>query len=179
MADEPTARLQQCLERLQAGDENARSELLAGVCERLGRLTRAMLGDYRRLLRWEQTDDVLQGALLRLHRALETVRPGTLREFYRLAAVQVRRELIDLARHHFGPEGAAAHHESITETPDAQTGPLPSGTRRVGSSRSISMSHTPPRVGSVLVPTSWSPPGENATLLSIAVVGSVPSVFPL
>jgi RNA polymerase sigma-70 factor (ECF subfamily) len=112
MADDPTVHLQRCLERLQAGDESARKDLLNGACERLRRLTQAMLRDYRRLKRWEQTDDVLQSALLRLYRALESVTPATLREFYRLAALQVRRELIDLARHYFGPESAGAHHQS-------------------------------------------------------------------
>ena len=53
-----------------------------------------------------------QDALLRLWRALQDVRPTSLREFFRLAAVQVRREMIDLARHHFGPQGAAAFHAS-------------------------------------------------------------------
>jgi RNA polymerase sigma-70 factor (ECF subfamily) len=126
MSDEPTTRLQQCLERLQAGDENARAELLAGVCDRLGRLTRTMLRDYRRVRRWEQTDDVLQSALIRLHRALETVRPASLREFYRLAALQIRRELIDLARHHHGPEGPGAHHESVAPADAAGQGRDPS-----------------------------------------------------
>jgi RNA polymerase sigma-70 factor (ECF subfamily) len=112
MADDPTVHLQRCLERLRAGDESARKDLLNGACDRLGRLTRAMFRDYRRLKRWEQTDDVLQSALLRLYRALESVTPATPREFYRLAALQIRRELIDLARHYFGPESAGAHHHS-------------------------------------------------------------------
>jgi RNA polymerase sigma-70 factor (ECF subfamily) len=34
------------------------------------------------------------------------------RDFYRLAATQIRRELIDLARHYYGPQGAGAHHAS-------------------------------------------------------------------
>jgi RNA polymerase sigma-70 factor (ECF subfamily) len=119
MADEPTVYLQQALERLQAGDEAARQELLAGAAERLRRLAHTMLRDYQRLKRWEQTDDVLQSALLRLYRALGTVTPATLRELYRLAALQIRRELIDLARHHFGPESPGAHHESSPGTSGA------------------------------------------------------------
>src|SRR5262249_35859613 len=51
-------------------------------------------------------------ALIRLNRSLETVKPRSAREFYGLAATQIRRELIDLVRHHFGPEGAAAHHHT-------------------------------------------------------------------
>src|SRR5262249_42944545 len=36
--------------------------------------------------------------------------PATTREFLALAATNIRRELIDLARHHFGPEGIGANH---------------------------------------------------------------------
>jgi RNA polymerase sigma factor (sigma-70 family) len=125
MADEATTRVARCLERLRAGDEGARQELLDAACASLTRLTRAMLRDYRRLKRWEETDDVLQGALLRLCRALQTVTPQTPREFYRLAALQIRRELIDLARHHFGPEGPAGRHESVAGAGDAGSAARP------------------------------------------------------
>jgi RNA polymerase sigma-70 factor (ECF subfamily) len=75
--------------------------------------TRKMLNDYYpRLRRWEQTDDVLQNALLRLHRSLAEVRPESVRHFIGLAATQIRRSLMDLTRHHFGPEGSAAHHHT-------------------------------------------------------------------
>jgi RNA polymerase sigma-70 factor (ECF subfamily) len=53
------------------------------------------------------TGDVVNGAMLRLMRALQDVRPGSAREFAGLAALQVRRELLDLARHH-GARGAGA-----------------------------------------------------------------------
>jgi RNA polymerase sigma-70 factor (ECF subfamily) len=117
--------LQRCLDRLQAGDEAARKELLESACERLRRLTRTMLRDYRRLKRWEETDDVLQNALVRLYRALQQVTPATPRDFYRLATLQIRRELIDLARHHYGPEGHGGHHESLGGEGEADTRPAP------------------------------------------------------
>lgn len=112
MADQPTAYLQRCLEQLQQGDESARNALLGGVCSRLEQLTHVMLKDYARLKRWEDTADVLQNALIRLHRALQTVTPPTLRDFYRLATLQIRRELLDLARHYYGPEGAGGKQRS-------------------------------------------------------------------
>jgi RNA polymerase sigma-70 factor (ECF subfamily) len=59
---------------------------------------------------------VVQNALIRLYRALEAVRPPTLRDFYRLATTEIRRELIDLVRHHFGPHGDGRHHHSVKET---------------------------------------------------------------
>src|SRR5439155_24901588 len=107
-----TTRLQNHLDRLNGGDERALDELLRGAAERLTRLTRKMLRGDRRVTRWEQTDDVLQNAAVRLHRALATVRPKTVRDFFRLFALQIRRELIDLARHHYGPAGAARKHET-------------------------------------------------------------------
>jgi RNA polymerase sigma-70 factor (ECF subfamily) len=119
MGDGGSTYLQQCLDRLRAGDRSARAELLAGACGRLGELARTMLRDYRRLRRWEQTDDVVQSALVRLHRSLEDVTPPTPRDFYRLAALQIRRELLDLARHYFGPEGCGRHHHTNAAGDDA------------------------------------------------------------
>ncbi|MDB5351628.1 MAG: polymerase subunit sigma-70 [Planctomycetota bacterium] len=54
-----------------------------------------MFRDYRRLGRWEQTDDICQNASMRLWNALKAARPATPAEFHRLAALQIRRELID------------------------------------------------------------------------------------
>jgi RNA polymerase sigma-70 factor (ECF subfamily) len=118
--DGHTAVLQHWLERLHQGNE-AHEHLLAHAAARLEELTRKMFRRYPRLRRWEETGDVLQNALLRLHRALADVRPRSVREFFALAATQVRRELIDLSRHHFGPEGPAAHHH--TDGAGAADGP--------------------------------------------------------
>jgi RNA polymerase sigma-70 factor (ECF subfamily) len=112
MSENTSVHLQRCLDRWRGGDAAARQELVNAACERLERLTRKMFRADGRLRRWEETLDVFQNALLRLYRALQEVTPASLREFFRLAAVQVRRELIDLARHHYGPAGPAAHHQS-------------------------------------------------------------------
>jgi RNA polymerase sigma-70 factor (ECF subfamily) len=113
--------LQACLDRLRGGDESARDELFRHACGRLEKLTRAMLRDYPGVRRWEETGDVYQNAMLRLCRALKDVPIPSVRDFYRLAALQVRRELVDLARHHYGPQGAGAHHAS--QAPDASMAP--------------------------------------------------------
>jgi RNA polymerase sigma-70 factor (ECF subfamily) len=102
--------VQGCLDRIRAGEEGARNELLEAASERLNQLARVMLDGFPRLRRWEQTDDVLQNALLRLCRALGDALPGSARDFYRLATLQIRRELIDLVRHYYGPEGPARKH---------------------------------------------------------------------
>jgi RNA polymerase sigma-70 factor (ECF subfamily) len=119
MADNRTVHLQNCLDRLNGGDETARKELLEGTCERLKQLTRTMLQDYRRLKRWEDTEDVLQSALVRLYRALQEVTPPSLRDFYRLATTQIRRELIDLSRHYYGPQGPGRLHASNVDEKDS------------------------------------------------------------
>ena len=108
-----TSHLRHCLERLRQGDRTANQDLLEAVSERLRSLAHVMLRDYPRVKRWEQTADVLQNALIRLHRALQTVAPPSPRDFFRLATLQIRRELLDLARHYYGPEGIGAHQKSV------------------------------------------------------------------
>jgi RNA polymerase sigma factor (sigma-70 family) len=107
-----TAFIQGLLERLAARDQHASEELISGSLERLRRLARKMLRESPAVHRWNETDDVLQNSLLRLHRALRARAPETPRQFIGLAATQIRRELIDLYRHHYGPEGDGAHHAS-------------------------------------------------------------------
>jgi len=106
----------QCLlRRAAAGDEAAVDALLRHSCDRLTRLTRRMLGDFRRVKRWADTEDVLQNALVRLYGALQDVTPSSLRDFYRLATLQIRRELIDLSRHYYGPQGHGRMHATNDE----------------------------------------------------------------
>jgi len=122
-----TTEIQIRLDRLRAGDGAAIDELLTGAADRLNRLARKMLRDFPGVARWEQADDVAQNALIRLDRALRAVAPPTARDFFRLAAAQIRRELIDMARHYYGPRGPGAHHSSQTGRADSDGGePLPS-----------------------------------------------------
>lgn len=122
MGDDRTTYLRACVNRLRDGDPTAREELIEAACERLRALARAMIrGD--RLRRWEETDDVLQQSLLRLHRALAEVKPATVREFMRLAAWHIRMVLIQMARHYYRPQGLGANYQSdaIGETSDDLT----------------------------------------------------------
>lgn len=111
MSDTSTSQLQVWIDRLNAGDPAARDELIGRACDRLLRLAHKMLQDFRRLRGYEDTDDVLQNALLRLLRALQAAPPATVPEFFRLAATMIRRELLDLARHYFGPRGPGTGRE--------------------------------------------------------------------
>ena len=87
-------------------------QLIEHAVDRLYALTGRMLNAYPHLRRWEQTDDVFQIAVMRLYRSLESVRPDSAARFWGLAGTQIRRTLIDLARHHFGPEGAHSRYRS-------------------------------------------------------------------
>jgi RNA polymerase sigma-70 factor (ECF subfamily) len=104
--------IQTLLDQAASGNDDAYGELLARASERLLRLTRKMLKNYPHLRRWEHTADVFQSAAVRLHKSLAKVRPETAQQFFGLAATQIRRTLIDLARHHFGPEGDAANYQT-------------------------------------------------------------------
>ena len=97
--------LQGLIDLANAGDPASREALLDHACDRLLRLTRKIFHCSGDLCRWEETADVFQSSMMRLHRALASTKVESVRHFFNLAALQIRRELIDLARHHFGPEG--------------------------------------------------------------------------
>src|SRR5262245_23375044 len=86
-----TRQLHAWLARIQAGDDSAWNELLPTFAGQLHQRASAMLRGFPRVARWEQTDDILNNAVVRLMRALREVRPGTVREFYGLASEQMRR----------------------------------------------------------------------------------------
>jgi RNA polymerase sigma-70 factor (ECF subfamily) len=107
-----STQLRLLIDRAMIDDANAFNELAEAASERLRGLSHAMLRKYPQVKRWEDTEDILQAALLRLHQSLKEVRPETTREFFGLAATQIRRSLIDLVRHYYGPLGHGAHHHS-------------------------------------------------------------------
>jgi RNA polymerase sigma-70 factor (ECF subfamily) len=83
-----------------------------------------MLGRYPGVRRWEDTDDVFQNAAMRLHRALGAVAIDSPRSIMALAATQLHRELIDLARRHAGPTSYAANHgTNVMPGSSGQDGP--------------------------------------------------------
>jgi RNA polymerase sigma-70 factor (ECF subfamily) len=120
-----TAQVQALLDRLHAGDSSARDQLLGHSCERLRRLARKMLKGFARVKRAEETDDILQSALLRLWSALQEVSPRSVPEFYGLASLQIRRELMDLARYYSGSHGAPAIEASQEEGESSGSTPPP------------------------------------------------------
>jgi RNA polymerase sigma-70 factor (ECF subfamily) len=117
--------LQHWLDRLRDGDPAARNELIRHSRDRLKLLTRQMLRRFPGVRQWEESSDVLQNVLVRLDRALQAVAVPSPRDFLRLATTQIRRELIDLARHHFGPEGPGANLVPPGQIAPGETPPEP------------------------------------------------------
>ena len=78
-----------------------------------------MMGDFPKVRNWEDSGDVLQESTIRLMRALEEITPESPREFFGLAALQVRRQLLDLSRRYRRPmtrsiDAAASSDQSTT-----------------------------------------------------------------
>jgi RNA polymerase sigma factor (sigma-70 family) len=123
-SSDTTQNIDRCLERLRAGDVSARDDLLRHSRDRLCALTRRMLWRFPNVHRWEQTDDVLQQVLVRLDQMLDRLEVKTARDFYRLAATNIRRLLIDYARHYGGPRGLGANHATPEVSDRAGNGPV-------------------------------------------------------
>ena len=106
--------LAESVARLAAGDLTAREPILERCGERLRLLTRRMLRRFPEVHRHDDTDDVFQQAALRLHEALGAMarRGEPPRSIMALAATQVRRTLLDLARRNRGPWSHAANHDT-------------------------------------------------------------------
>jgi RNA polymerase sigma factor (sigma-70 family) len=100
------------LNQLRQGENSARSELINHAHNRLLHLARKMLRNYPGVRRWEETEDISQDAMVRLFNALATWTPPSSKRFWNLLAMEIRRVLIDLARHYQGPEGLGANHHS-------------------------------------------------------------------
>jgi RNA polymerase sigma factor (sigma-70 family) len=101
MADPTSLRTTQLcnwVQRIQNGDLTARDELIRAVHGRLERLAQKMLRNFPRGGRWQEPEDLLQNTLLRLLQSLEKIEIRSVREFFGLAGLIMRRELIDLAR---------------------------------------------------------------------------------
>jgi RNA polymerase sigma factor (sigma-70 family) len=108
-----TRELHLWLDRTKEGDLSALDELFRRVSSRLERIARNMLKRFSRLERWTDAEDIVQSAALRLIRALKEIRPESKRDFYALAATQIRREALDLTRSLYGEHGIGANHDSI------------------------------------------------------------------
>lgn len=114
-ADDVEPRIGALLERLATSESDTaaiRTDLFDIVYARMHTLASRMIRGFPTVRRWDDTADVVQAAALRLHRALGDVELRDPRHLLRLTALQIRRELLDLARKYASPESFAAHHET-------------------------------------------------------------------
>jgi RNA polymerase sigma-70 factor (ECF subfamily) len=120
MRDQHDASIENCLGQLASGDDSARRVVIELASERLYRLTRAMFHQFPALRNWEETPDIHQRAMLKLYQALGDVRPENPRQLFNLAALQVKRILLDLARHYSPPpDGGQRHPVPASQSADA------------------------------------------------------------
>ena len=107
-----TAFVEICLEQLRRGDDRVRDAIISRVSARMVVLADRMLRRSRRVARWVEKEDLAQRAAMRLHQALAELAPSTPEELLNFAALQLRRELCDLARHHLRAHGHGANYDS-------------------------------------------------------------------
>jgi RNA polymerase sigma factor (sigma-70 family) len=115
-----TVRLEACIERLGAGDLTARDDLIVFACDRMQEMAGRMLRRFPKVRRWDETGDIVQNAAIRLYKTLGSITPRSPKGFLGLASVHIRRELLDMARKHAGPESYAANHDTNYQRHDGQ-----------------------------------------------------------
>jgi RNA polymerase sigma factor (TIGR02999 family) len=102
MTDDQTAVLQQLIDRMRHGDDRARRELIDHAYERLRHLSAVILRKSFPRLKGApalvDTTDVANESAYRLYQSLAEIQPGTVRDFFRLAAQKIRWLLLDLAK---------------------------------------------------------------------------------
>lgn len=120
-----TGTLEILLGQLQEGDDSARDAIINHSCERLRVLVRQHLRHESDLKSVEQTDDVVNRSMIRLHKALSEVKPENKRAFIGLASLYVQRELTDLFRKHFVGHGVGRHQKLDSQSADEDAvGPI-------------------------------------------------------
>jgi RNA polymerase sigma factor (sigma-70 family) len=90
---------------LRSGRPDAAEPVCREIMARVERLARAMFRRFPRVGRFVDVEDVVQNSLIRLLTACRQVRPTSRRHFYALTGELIRRELLDLIKHYYGPTG--------------------------------------------------------------------------
>jgi RNA polymerase sigma factor (sigma-70 family) len=112
-----TVVLQSCLDRMRAGKTEAENDLVKVVQVRLRALVNRMFRGFPNLRGIADSDDVFQNSVMRLLPTLRRIRPATTRDFMNLAAVHIRRELLDLARRVKGKRTVSLSPPGSTDAP--------------------------------------------------------------
>lgn len=115
--------IQDLLNSLQSGvdAESIKDQLISRAYLRLQELAHRILYSYDREKLDEETDGLVAEAYLRLNRSLDDLKPETVRQFFGLAALQMRRHLLDKLRAIHG-RGEQKRPGLISLTPDSHAG---------------------------------------------------------
>jgi RNA polymerase sigma factor (sigma-70 family) len=113
-----TGSLQLLLDRVRAGDNRAAAELFALAGERLLGTARRLLNSFTALRRrGEETGDVLHGAYDRIIRSTIDLKPETVAQFFALAALKLRQQMLDRMRQ---LKAYADRHSERTENKEGE-----------------------------------------------------------
>lgn len=128
---EHSTRINNLLAQVKAKEPKAREELISHSLERLQRLSRKMFRKHPILCNLEQTDDIVQKLVIKLHKILDDLTPEDTSSYFKLASQNIRWILLDLAR-----SGEARHQsknsderitliqkEELLNTKDLNSGP--------------------------------------------------------
>lgn len=96
-------------------------EFVIEECERLFRsLAHRMLAGFPKVRRWEETDDIVQDAMLQLITKIQGIRPRSELHARRLVGLLIRRRLLDLARRYSSPNSHASNYQTGDDGSDAE-----------------------------------------------------------
>jgi RNA polymerase sigma factor (sigma-70 family) len=97
--DDSGARLQHLLDRLKAGDDEARREIVGHTYDRLRLIASRMFRKrFPRLARFHESGSVVHEAVLQIQKALAQIHPPTGPDYYRWAGHQIRWTLLRMCK---------------------------------------------------------------------------------
>jgi len=99
---------------LQAGRPDAAEPTFRKIVSRVDRFARRTTQKFPRVERFVDVEDVIQNCLIRLLAAFRDIRPQSRQHFYRVVNELIRRELLDLTKHYFGPQGHGANLSGVS-----------------------------------------------------------------
>lgn len=115
MSKAPSAESQCLTEKLitwrsRPDDQDAEAALWTACRKRMCFLGSKLLGSAPKVRRWEDTDDLVQNASIRLLEALKVAPIESDRHLLNMAAKKIREQFIDKLRHYSGPRSPMRHH---------------------------------------------------------------------
>lgn len=110
-----TQHVEKLLQLLKNGDPNSKIQIIEFSFKRFKKLAKRMIASYPLLRTKADTDDLLQNFIIRLSKAIDSIVPKNSLDFFQLASVLMRNELIDMGRKLFGKDGAKKNFEQSTD----------------------------------------------------------------